>query len=242
LANLMAGIVTALVFLIATTVLLVKDLDQPKRFLYVLLRPQWKSWLVRGGYALTLFGGLLTLTAIAIVLGGGSIWGAILPWAAYTTAIAAIVTAVYTAFLFAQARGRDFWQSPLLPAHMLTHAFAAGGAIFMLLDAIGITESVRFAALVVTVSIVVNLLVILAELSVPHPTSDAKAVVRMIWKGRYKSRFWRAIILGNVLPVLAMAFAPASQPLAALVGLLILYGIYEVEKIWVEAPQRIALS
>lgn len=242
LRNLFVGIITSLLFLIITTALLVKDLDQPKRFIYVLLRPQWKSWLVRGGYALTLFGGLLTLTAIAIVLGGSSIWGAILPWAAYTTAIAAIVTAVYTAFLFAQARGRDFWQSPLLPLHMLTHAFAAGGAIFMLLDAAGITESVYFAALVVIISIAINLLVILAELSVPHPTADAKAVVRMIVKGRYKSRFWRAIFLGNVLPVLALAFAPASLPLAAFVGLLVLYGIYEVERIWVEAPQRIVLS
>jgi len=36
--------------------------------------------------------------------------------------------------------------------------------------------------------------------------------------------------------------APASLPLAVVVGLLVLYGIYEIEKIWIEAPQRIALS
>ena len=43
------GTILSLVFLAITTALLVKDLDQPKRFIYVLLRPQWRSWLVRGG-------------------------------------------------------------------------------------------------------------------------------------------------------------------------------------------------
>src|SRR5262249_43404513 len=39
--------VMALLFLIATAGLLVADLKRPDRFLYVLLRPQWRSWLVR---------------------------------------------------------------------------------------------------------------------------------------------------------------------------------------------------
>ena len=51
----------SLFFLVATGVLLIKDLDQPSRFIYVLLRPHWKSWLVRGGYTITVYGGLLTL-------------------------------------------------------------------------------------------------------------------------------------------------------------------------------------
>ncbi len=59
----------SLLFLILTTALLVKDLDQPMRFVYVLLRPQWRSWLVKGGYALTLYGGLLTLWVVTMWLG-----------------------------------------------------------------------------------------------------------------------------------------------------------------------------
>src|SRR5262249_14282551 len=43
----------SLVFLVATAALLVGDLKRPDRFLYVLLRPQWRSWLVRGAYILT---------------------------------------------------------------------------------------------------------------------------------------------------------------------------------------------
>ncbi|HPQ22505.1 MAG TPA: polysulfide reductase NrfD, partial [Saprospiraceae bacterium] len=37
-----AGI--GLIFLMLTGLLLVKDLDRPDRFLYVLLRPHWGSW------------------------------------------------------------------------------------------------------------------------------------------------------------------------------------------------------
>lgn len=242
LINLFTGIVISLVFLIATTALLVKDLDQPRRFLYVLLRPQWKSWLVRGGYTLAVFGALLTLTAVAIRLGGGRVWGAILPWAAYSTALAAIVAAVYTAFLFAQARGRDFWQSPLLPLHMLIHAFAAGGAVFVLLDGFGLAETGNFAAWVLLVSLCANLLILLAELTITHPTADAKAAVRMIVKGRYRNRFRWAVVGGNILPLLLLTAAPASWPAATAIALLTISGIYQIEKIWVEAPQRIALS
>ena len=38
----------------------------------------------------------------------------------------ALATAVYTAFLFAQARARDLWQSPLLPPQMAVQTFLAG--------------------------------------------------------------------------------------------------------------------
>ena len=51
-----------------------------------------------------------------------------------------VLTAVYTAFLFAQARGRDFWQSPLLALHMLTNSALTGGAMVLLLTLVGESE------------------------------------------------------------------------------------------------------
>ena len=51
-----------------TGLLLIIDLDRPDRFLYVLLRPQWKSWLVRGAYIITAFGFVLFLTFIEIFM------------------------------------------------------------------------------------------------------------------------------------------------------------------------------
>ncbi len=226
-----------IVFLTLTGALLVKDLDQPTRFLYVILRPQWNSWLVKGGYAITIFGGMVTLWAagkyfeIAVVETIGL-------WA---SALTAIVVAVYTAFLFAQAKGRDFWQSPTLPLHMLIHSLMAGaaalaiGAYFMGSNA----NWDSYLGYLVAGTIAVNLVVMLFELTITHPTDDAKATVDMILKGRYKMWFWLGVVvIGNFLP-LALILAGVSLPIASAIALV---GIVLTETIWVEAPQRIPLT
>ena len=59
------GLTIILVFMGLTGGLLIKDLDRPDRFLYVLLRPQWKSWLVRGAYTVSYTH--LTLPTILLV-------------------------------------------------------------------------------------------------------------------------------------------------------------------------------
>jgi len=228
----------SLVFLVLTTVLLVKDLDQPKRFLYVLLRPQWRSWLVRGGYALTFFGGLLTLQLLAAWLE----WEHTSVWLVLPGAALAVVVAVYTAYLFAQARGRDFWQSPILPLHMIVHSAMAGAAVLTILQGAGILESGSQPSFLLTLSIVANLLVLAAELTVTHPTADAKAVVKMILQGRYRREFWSVILFCNVIPA-QVPYISSDKPWSLiLAAVLALVGIYRLEKIWIEAPQRIALA
>lgn len=49
------GGLLSLLFMAVTTALLVADLERPERFLSVLTRPQWGSWLVRGAYVLVGF-------------------------------------------------------------------------------------------------------------------------------------------------------------------------------------------
>jgi Fe-S-cluster-containing dehydrogenase component/formate-dependent nitrite reductase membrane component NrfD len=231
------GMALGIVFLSLTGLFLVMDLDQPLRFHYVILRPQWNSWLVRGGYSITLFGGAVTLWAagkyfdIAILTTIGF-------WA---SAIIGIVVAIYTAFLFAQAKGRDFWQSPSLPLHMLVHSIMAGAAALAVGGFFMETSEAydTFLGYVILGTLVVNLLVMLFELTITHPTTDAKATVKMIVKGRYKTRFWLGVVLfGNILP-LALILAGMSLPIA---GVIALIGILLTETIWVEAPQRIPLS
>jgi hypothetical protein len=64
----------------------------------------------------------------------------------------------------------------------------------------------------------------------------------MITKGRYKNMFWIvAVMLGNVLPLALLIFAPSATVLT-IAAVLVLIGIYATEKIWVEAPQRIPLA
>lgn len=227
-------------FLIATGVLLVMDLDQPKRFAYVLLRPHWGSWLVKGGYSITLYGGLLSFIAAALFFD----WASILSIVNWVTALAAVVVAIYTAFLFAQAKGRDFWQSPSLALHMLVHSLMAGAAAFALLTLFTETSAGwnGYLTNLLYASIGFNLLTLLLELTTTHPTEDAKRTVNMILKGRYARLFYGGVIfIGNLLPIGLLLFG-GSTALLPVAGALVLLGIYFTEHIWVEAPQRIPLT
>lgn len=235
---------TALFFLLATTALLIKDLDQPLRFLYVILRPQWRSWLVKGGYALSLYGGLLTLL-LAILIFEVNLSHILMASLMWITGLAALVTAVYTAFLFAQAKGRDFWQSPVLLLHMLGHSFAAGAAVLLVLASLdrgAISWTGRMGAML-SFSLLINLILIFLELSITHPTQDAKLVVKMILKGQYCQQFWSTSIgLGILVPVLLINLTGGELWANLGAAVLSLIGIFYTEKIWVEAPQRIPLS
>lgn len=236
-----SSVIIGLLFLTLTGILLVMDLDQPKRFAYVLLRPHWESWLVKGGYSITLYGGLLTLIGLSLHFE----WTAALPFVLGVTGLTAVIVAIYTAFLFAQAKGRDFWQSPTLSIHMLVHSFMAGAAAFLMIGyftgAPG--EGMSFLKNVLMVSIGLNLFTMLIELVTTHPTQDAKTTVDMILKGRYKNSFWGGVlVLGNILPVALLVANSGTSLIHLFSAALVLIGIYITEHIWVEAPQRIPLS
>ena len=231
--------VVSLVFLGLTGLFLVMDLDRPDRFLNVLLRPQWNSWLVRGGYIITIFGGLVSLW-LASNLFGFALPELLLLW---VIAFFAFMLAIYTAFLFAQAKGRDFWQSPSLALHMFVHSVMAGAAFFAVIGFI--QGNISFMPLLSTVligALVFNLVTMAIELTMTHPSTAAHHVVEMITKGRYKNKFWLfVVLLGNMVP-LALLFFKSDNTITLVASLLVLLGIYITEKIWIEAPQRIPLT
>lgn len=232
-----AGI--SLVFLGLTGLFLVMDLDRPDRFLNVLLRPQWNSWLVKGGYILTIFGLLVTIWGVSTLFG----WNIPEQSLLWVTAVFAILLAVYTAFLFAQAKGRDFWQSPTLPLHMLVHSVMAGAAVFILVGfVLGYEYWMDILKITLTIALVVNVFTLITELTVTHPTTAAKKVVKMITKGRYKNLFWFVtVLIGNIIPI-ALLFYGNSEITIIITAVLVLIGIVFTEKIWVEAPQRVPLA
>jgi len=235
----MYSAIIGLVFLTLTGILLVKDLDKPLRFFYVLLRPQWKSWLVKGGYSITVFGGFLTLWLISLLLN----WNSIMIFALWGSALSAVIVAIYTAFLFAQARGRDFWQSPTLPFHMLTHSIMGGASAILILAAITPIGSdlLEVTLKILLIALTVNFAIMMLELTIKHPTMDSKKVVDMIMKGMYAKKFWGgSVFLGIILPFGLLLFIDPG--LSYLAGLLVIIGIEVTEKIWVEAPQRIPLT
>ena len=234
------AILAGLFFLTLTGVLLIMDLDQPKRFLFVLLRPHWKSWLVKGGYSITFFGLCLTISGLLIYLDFGVKYQfAILS----ISAAFAIITAMYTAFLFKQAKGRDLWQSPLSALHMLTHSIMAGSSLFILLSLFISFQAafLAFIQLAFVISISINLLIILFEFKILKHTADSKKALHLIANGRYKTQFWFiAITIGNIIP-LGLVFTDISL-LSQLGSVFCLTGIFVTQHLWVEAPQRIPLS
>ena len=233
------GVITAFVFLAATGILLIMDLGRPDRFLYVLLRPQWRSWLTRGAYIITVYGGLLTAWLLASYLGFTTALKFIEPIAI----VFALLSAVYTAFLFAQAKGRDFWQSPMLGLHMIIHSLMAGFAVF-LIASLFLSVNVDFVmalTFLTFATLVVHLITLAIEMTTTHSTDDAHTVVKMITSGEFSRAFWLGMILvGNVVPMFLLL--TGNRFGFALAGVLILAGLYIGERIWVRAPQLIPLS
>ena len=117
----------ALVFFALTGAILVADLEHPARFYMIFTRPQWRSWLVKGAFILAGYGAVLLVHAWFALSGRPH---RILALAALGLPLA-VAAAIYTAYLFAQAKARDLWQNPLLPAHLLVQAVLAGAAALL---------------------------------------------------------------------------------------------------------------
>ncbi len=242
------GGLLSLVFIAITTGLLVYDLDRPERFFTILLRPQWKSWLTRGAFILVGFStliGVWWLAELGALLGW---WGAVPPgvrgvvfWLGLPLAAG---VAVYTAFLFAQAEGRDLWQSTLLPVHLLVQAFMVGSGVLLLVD-LFVDTPPGFAPLargVFAAALVVDLLVTLfGEFGMPHASEVAARAAHDISHGHYKNHFWwGGIVLGHVVPLGLLFF---GQPLlAAAAGVAAVIGLYAFEYAFVMAPQEVPNS
>jgi Fe-S-cluster-containing dehydrogenase component/formate-dependent nitrite reductase membrane component NrfD len=247
--TMLAGGLMALVFTLVTTALLVYDLERPERFLSILLRPQWKSWLTRGAFLLigftTVAGLWWTLEAAAWVGLGPFRMPEALRWGlVWLTLPLALGAAIYTAFLFAQAEGRDLWQSPLLPLHLLVQAFAMGAGSLLLLHAVsGLpADLVAVARPLFATMLVVDVFVTLAgELGIPHGSEIAARAAHAITHGRHAKRFWwGSIAAGHGLPLLLLA--SGSGWLGGLGAVLAGVGLYCYEHAFVMAPQEIPNS
>lgn len=227
------------VFLGLTGLLLILDLDQPQRFHWVLLRPNWNSWLVKGAYIITAFGGWLGLLVIGWLL---EVEAVVHPAALAITAVLAAATAVYTAFLFSQSKGRDLWQSPAMPAHIFVQAVVAGAATTGLLGLAAFEGLVGPSAGALAAGLVVHGVLIASEIFTPHQTEDAEEAAARITKGRFKNAFWLGgIVVGIVAPLVVLAVG-TSAPLVALAGVLALVGLFAFEYCWIIAPQTISLA
>lgn len=233
----------ALVFLAITSYLLIADLKRPERFYTILLRPQWRSWLTIGAYVLLAYGALTGLTLLAAMFGATGLRHFLL----WPGGIAAILAAIYTGFLFAQAKGRDFWLSPALPMHLLVQALLAGSATLAMADVFVPSNPATTVLLhdVLLWSLVANLFIMLVgELWMPHGTQDAARAARLILCGPYRTAFWgMVVVVGHAVPLVLLALIPGTSPgLSFLAGGCALLGLLAFEHVWLMAGQAVPIS
>jgi Ni/Fe-hydrogenase subunit HybB-like protein len=247
-APLLFGLVApllAIVFTAVTTLLLVGDLERPERFFKILTHPNWRSWLVWGGWILIFFSGVSLLWLAAAWTRLGILLGALL----WPGLLLAAMTAGYSAFLLAQARARDLWQSRLLFPHLLVQAALAGSALLVLAST-WLDSGEQLRALLVRcllVALCIHGLFLLAEIALPHGTRDASGAVAVLIRGPLSLLFWSgAIFVGVALPIHLLAYAVA-HPLGggvppALASSLALAGLLAFEDCYIRAGQALPLS
>jgi Fe-S-cluster-containing dehydrogenase component/formate-dependent nitrite reductase membrane component NrfD len=237
----------AMIFMLLTVILLIKDLSQPKRFLNILLRPQWKSWVARGAYIMVTFtalAGLWWLLEGAAYLGGmpAEFMASIRPVAAWIVFPFALGVVIYTAFLLGQAEGRDLWQNSLLPFQLVAQSMMVASGMFLIVN-LFVPFPVDLQALLTGLfraSIATNLLLTLADKFNSFSSEVAMLAHREMTHGRFRNHYWwGGITLGHVIPlILVLAFAPAL-PVAVL---FMVVGLFFYEYAFVMAPQHIPNS
>ncbi|MHB8246526.1 MAG: 4Fe-4S dicluster domain-containing protein [Acidimicrobiales bacterium] len=221
----------ALGFLGITGLLLIWDLKHPMRFYLIFTRHQWQSWLVKGAFVIGAYGAAVTLYLLGS-LTGSTLMRQVVAGFAIPLAIAA---AGYTAYLFAQAKARDLWQSPLLLPHLATQAVMAGSAVALLLaEWLSPQAAVVGAEALLCGSAAAHLFVVGGELTLTHPTAHAHLAIKEMTRGRFARPFW----LGAALIALAVA-APWIGSIAAPFALV---GILAHEHAYVQAGQSVPLA
>jgi formate-dependent nitrite reductase membrane component NrfD/ferredoxin len=211
-----AAPVVAGVFLAITGGILIADLERPERFYLIFTRSQWKSWLVRGAYIIAGYTAVLALHFLASFPeeAGQSIQAALMMLGLPLS----ILTAVYTAYLFAQARARDLWQSPLLPPHFLVQALVAGAAALLPLAVVFEPAVVRPLAWTLGGGSLIHLLLVLGETTLTHATAHARLAVEEMLFGQFRLYFWIGVV--SMLLAVAAPWIGSAAALFALVGLL----------------------
>jgi Fe-S-cluster-containing dehydrogenase component/formate-dependent nitrite reductase membrane component NrfD len=231
----------ALLFLGLTNLLLVADLKRPKQFLSILLRPNTRSWLVKGAWVLMAFGGLTSAIMVARFFGFDGLADG-LRW---TNLIAGSMAAAYTAFLFAQCEGRDLWQHTgvLLP-HLLIQALGMGGAALL-----PFVPDSKLAIAVAVLAVLHHGLGLLERFG-HHETHNAKMAAALLptvpaWPGTRWSAFHLGMATTTIAGLLGMLLlvTATAQPVAlALCAVLAWVGLFLYERAYVRAAQLPPLS
>jgi formate-dependent nitrite reductase membrane component NrfD len=158
-------------------------------------------------------------------------------------------SACYSAFLFAQAKARDLWHSPLFIFHLAAQAIVAGAASLVLIDvAAGGFPLMRYAVMpMLRWALAAHFAMMLAEPLLPASSDDIRHAVRVMTRGAIGAIYWfGAVFAGAVIPFVLIQFSlnrfspgAATEIAAAAIALA---GLPLYEYVWITAGQAPALS
>ncbi len=233
--------VIALIGVAATLALLIFDLKRPDRFYYMLITPNFRSWLVLGGNILVVYG-VLAAVWLFFGLSAHDIPGVII----WSTVVLAIATAAYSAFLFAQAKGRDFWRHKWFNAWQLVlQALIAGSAvqwIATLLQQPAAADQARHLTSALKMSLVLWLINLAIELVLPQRTAEERMARRSLIRGPLSRHFLSFVIFGVLCPLGILALFSNAPALLTVAAIMALFGLFWFEYLWVRAGQSVPLS
>ena len=244
-SSIFAGI--GLFFLLITGALLVADLKRPSRFWKILVRPNWDSWLARGTYLIVVYAALLVAWTAMPFLSSDIPDAAYRPLGWVTCAMAAL-TACYTGWLFAQAKGRVLWMKRGYWAHLIVQAFVAGAAVLVVVFGFGGAEGAQLKAMcdVLLIALIAHYFFIRIEhrMAPVRREEEFRRAVRLITHGPFRSRHLMSVVVGVVIPVMLIGFSewiglPYTQPIA---GAFALAGLWIEKDTFVRAGQALPIS
>jgi Fe-S-cluster-containing dehydrogenase component/formate-dependent nitrite reductase membrane component NrfD len=251
-------------FLGLTGLLLIWDLEHPARFYMIFTRAQSRSWLVKGAFIIAGYSLILLLHFVASLIGSTSVQS----WLMIAGIPLSTLTAVYTAYLFAQAKARDLWQNPLLPPHLLIQAMVLGAAVLMPFAGLFLDferasylfrhpnaperDLPRYAEIaplswIVLAGVVIHVLMIWGEVSLTHGSAHARVASWEMTRGRYRRYFWWGVLL-PLLSVVGIIGAGSMVSVVLAISmflvaiLLLLLGMMLYEHAYVQAGQSVPLA
>jgi len=177
-------------------------------------------------------------------------------WLAIAGLPLSLMTAIYTAYLFAQAKARDLWQSSLLPPHLFVQALLLGSVMLLpfawWLEPAAMLRASRVSPLIwiLAVTSLLHILMTLGETSLTHATAHARLAAWEMTRGRFRDCFLVGMCLsaaGGLLPwlVLIASFLgsttaiPLAGPLGAVPAAI---GLLLFEHAYVQAGQSVPLA
>lgn len=229
--------VVALIFITITTALLVHDLGRPERFLKILFHPNPKSWLVKGAWVLTAFGGLISASIAARFFGFDAAADAI----RWINLPVAIMASGYTAFLFGQCRGRDLWLERGLFLHLILRAAWLGLGVALMLEPLSRGQSNIASSSFIFFAMCNFIWIVVERFRKPH-SDDGRKAHALLTRDRSMTWVKRMLVFSAIIAAMGvyMPFGPmASGALALIVASA---GLFVYERAWIKAGQGVPLS